>query len=202
MNSHTPTPGLAPASRQHAFTLTELLVVIAILAILAAILIPVVNAVRAKAASTKCLSTLRQIGVAATLYSNDNKKRTLPPSFVWKIKPYYDANHDAGPEEVFRCPSDTRTDAQRKGTFGSYAYNAARIGMPPGVWDVSAIRVTDINNPGKTVYFSDARQYWMNTWQGNRNADFRHGGRINVLFFDCHVATLDVTPDEFYAKHL
>jgi prepilin-type N-terminal cleavage/methylation domain-containing protein/prepilin-type processing-associated H-X9-DG protein len=59
-------------SRGHrGFTLIELLVVIAIIAILAAILFPVFARARSHAKQTKCLSNLKQIATAYTMYRND-----------------------------------------------------------------------------------------------------------------------------------
>jgi len=56
---------------KYGFTLIELLVVIAIIAILAAILFPVFAKAREKAHQTQCLSNLKQIGLAFTMYAND-----------------------------------------------------------------------------------------------------------------------------------
>jgi prepilin-type N-terminal cleavage/methylation domain-containing protein/prepilin-type processing-associated H-X9-DG protein len=64
-----------PGKRLCAFTLIELLVVIAIIAILAALLLPAISKAKQRAQRAGCLSNLRQIGLAFTLYLNGHENR-------------------------------------------------------------------------------------------------------------------------------
>lgn len=77
-----------PNRSTQAFTLIEMAVVIAIILVLATLGLSGISKVRSNADSTRCLSNLRQVGLAITAYAAENDNY-LPGPFRVGQNPYY-----------------------------------------------------------------------------------------------------------------
>jgi len=97
---------------RNGFTLIELLVVIAIIAILAALLLPALAGAKLNAQQIQCLSNLKQLSVANTIYLDDAGK-LIPSEFgegfylPWEValRPYYSGQNGVSNNVVLLCPS-------------------------------------------------------------------------------------------------
>lgn len=112
--SRTRRHGLTP-SKYSAFTLIELLVVIAIIAILAAILFPVFAQARECARGISCVSGMKQMGTAMTMYVQDYDE-TFPVPHL-RVATINGGGETAMPidsqldpyvknDQIWHCPSD------------------------------------------------------------------------------------------------
>jgi prepilin-type N-terminal cleavage/methylation domain-containing protein/prepilin-type processing-associated H-X9-DG protein len=118
------------------FTLVELLVVIAIIALLAGLLLPALGRAKSAAASARCKSNVRQIGLGLKLYADELSVYPVDVNGHWseRLRPYLTHGWT---NEVYRCP-DYRGHTVRTanapligGWLGSYGYNVKGVeGLP------------------------------------------------------------------------
>ncbi len=108
--------------KRKGFTLIELLVVIAIIALLMAILVPILNLAMDQARAITCRNNLRQIGLAAMLYADNNDDQvprsagrwpfndgTFYEGWILYFAPYIGGKSDEVKDyreiDVYECPN-------------------------------------------------------------------------------------------------
>ncbi len=129
--------------------------------LLAALLASNNNAPAKAAASTACISNVKQLGLANVMYMNDYDD-LMPPSDHWKsdIWPY------CKNESIFHCPDDKRP--------GAISYRMSD--------HLSKVNATAIASPAETVMvYEGAGGYLM----------ARHENRGSVAYADAHAKLVD-----------
>jgi prepilin-type processing-associated H-X9-DG protein/prepilin-type N-terminal cleavage/methylation domain-containing protein len=146
MRSHQP-------KRQHAFTLVELLVVIGIIAVLIGVLLPALNKARQASRTAACLSNLRQMGNAWTMYLNDSKGR-LPDS-VWHNAP---ANSNMGGNDL----NEFIWNNFWFGLLAKYRVTSSQL-LCPEAQDPVSVNLANLN--GGIIGAGTAKNAWSGQWQ-------------------------------------
>jgi prepilin-type processing-associated H-X9-DG protein/prepilin-type N-terminal cleavage/methylation domain-containing protein len=170
-----------PAGRT-AFTLIELLVVVGVVAVLAAMLLPALARAKARAKSIQCVSNLRQLDLAAQIYTGDNAdfypyadyfdldkniaycwdfttdetSGQVVPGVLWQgqINP-----------QIQQCPSFSGNAEWNADPYTGYNYNTSYVGHgqgesgsdPTGQAAPIPAKSGAVHHPAKTVLFGDGQ---------------------------------------------
>ena len=167
---------LCTARNCTSFTLIELLVVIAIIAILAAMLLPALSAARERARAATCTANLKQLGLNAQMYTDQNKN-ILPGIYYrlnnerveWSVvlyggTPTKFAKTNSSQLKMFTCPShsDKLTEdldyifhtygmLVTQGTIPSECYVPSHV-----VAKLGGVNMGRINDPSSYILYADS----------------------------------------------
>jgi general secretion pathway protein G len=191
------------------FSLVELVVVVAMLSLLAALLLPAMATAQGKAREVTCNSNLRQVGMAVSLYLQDNDGaypyavdavdvHVIP---FWASYPDFQKDIPSLPQVqdvllpytnsrfAYRCPADTgfiSPDFQMA-LMDAFPSSFQKFGSSYGYrTEIAAKKITEsqIRKPAEINLFLDLAGQWHGTL-------YPLAQRYNVLFADGHVKNLD-----------
>jgi hypothetical protein len=142
-----------------------------VLPLFAALLLPALARAKSKAQTIQCLSNLRQVCLAGTLYADDHERYPAATNWCDALKPYL------GGSAPWHCPTGDTTKESH------YAFNAGLAGVRP----------KDIPAPAQTVAFFECEK---GGWDIAGGAELlpktpRHWTTIVVAFADGHAEALN-----------
>lgn len=194
------------------FTLIELLVVISIISLLIAILLPALASAREAGRRAKCLSGMRQIGMQASIYTQDNKNWMLcnyDASKEWNERTWlrtlkkWHLGQSYGNETFYQCPSGL-DEIRGAPDYSNYAYckrygtlTSAGVPNPNNAYRMR--KLDDCVKPTKSAMMIDSacltNELEQCTYDFNESTitllryDARHNETFNVLWLDGHAGS-------------
>ncbi|AHF93301.1 N-terminal cleavage protein [Opitutaceae bacterium TAV5] len=196
-----------PASTTSGFTLIELLTVIAIIGILASLSFVGIRSARQAAANARCLSHLRQIGVAFATWSTENKDQAIvsweTEGKLWMqlVAPYVGGIPG---NKIWVCTAQRHdpaisTDLWPGPPFAGfttpvdYAQNTCAASAPGGI-PRNPKPVYSASTPlSRIVCLTEGRNTFWNEGSWSTQVvpySGAHNSGTNVLFLDYHVKTV------------
>lgn len=186
---------MQPCPRRLAFTLTELLVMIAIIMVLVSLLLSSVTLVRDAARSLQCSSNLRQIGMAAMVYPDENNGWMVPfnngtvTNWGQGWRDLLVTYIETGARRLWSCPTGKLPfNFAKNARTGMYANSLPQ--------SLSHKLITQVVNPSGTMLFTDGferdtgfpcLEVFPGMPGGTMGIGLRHRGKANMLFVDGHV---------------
>jgi prepilin-type N-terminal cleavage/methylation domain-containing protein/prepilin-type processing-associated H-X9-DG protein len=166
-------PGISASA---AFTLIELLVVIAIVGVLASLLLPALARAKNKGQSVVCLNNLKQLGLAWTLYAQDNNERLANNFGISEIKRLLqegaNINWSSSLMNWELDSENTNILLNTKAALGSYVAANNRVFKCPSDSVLSSLQ--------KSAGWTErSRTFSMNAMVGDAGEFNREGGNVN-----------------------
>lgn len=187
-------PSVTRRPLNEGYTLMELIVTIAVIGALMVLLVPTLSSARERSRRVTCLSHMRQLGLAMTLYSAESG--TILPPYLYESQPLGDGQYalaiksgwslaNVGTSATlnnFVCPSDrnpseiqtTDANGQPITIAASYSYNFMPL--------ITGSRAVTLH-PGKIALLFDGKpDQAVGTWWGIPDGSADSSGKVTI----CH----------------
>ena len=176
--------------KKNNFSLIELLVVIAIIGILASFLLPTLKKSRDTARAIVCVSNLKQMHIAETMWGQDDGTYMIPTnwdkSWTNSLIEYLGPKTTSG-SHVLDCPA--LDDQSYRYGYSKYAGKKSLFDSRGATFD--RVQRTGVRKPSNALLFLDSNltDYSWDVLNEDKYSRMLHKGGSNLIFIDGHVKT-------------